>query len=77
MCIEFRGLASEALALFRPAALFGLRPPGLLLGRRGLPGPVPFVIGPDLRIIAVIRSEVRMSLHADRALEVLKAAQPA
>jgi peroxiredoxin Q/BCP len=36
-----------------------------------------FVIAPDLRIIDVIRSEVRMNLHADRALEVLKAAQHA
>jgi peroxiredoxin Q/BCP len=33
-----------------------------------------FVIGPDLRVIEVIESEVRMNLHADRALEVLKAA---
>lgn len=31
-----------------------------------------FVIGPDLRVIDVIRSEVRMSVHADRALEVLR-----
>ena len=31
-----------------------------------------FVIGPDLRIVDVIQSEVRMSLHADRALEALK-----
>jgi peroxiredoxin Q/BCP len=32
-----------------------------------------FVIGPDLRVIEVIQSEVRMNVHADRALEVLKA----
>ena len=32
-----------------------------------------FVIGPDLKIIEVIQSEVRMNVHADRALEVLKA----
>jgi thioredoxin-dependent peroxiredoxin len=31
-----------------------------------------FVIGPDLRVIDVIRSEVRMSVHADRALEILR-----
>ncbi len=31
-----------------------------------------FVIGPDLRIIDVVRSEVRMNLHADRALAILK-----
>lgn len=32
-----------------------------------------FVIGPDLRVLEVVRSEVRMSHHADRALEVLRA----
>ena len=32
-----------------------------------------FVIGPDLRVIEVIQSEVRMNVHADRALEALKA----
>jgi thioredoxin-dependent peroxiredoxin len=32
-----------------------------------------FVISPDLKIIEVIQSEVRMNVHADRALEVLKA----
>jgi thioredoxin-dependent peroxiredoxin len=31
-----------------------------------------FVIGPDLRLIEVIRSEARMNVHADRALEVLR-----
>ena len=31
-----------------------------------------FVIGPDLRLIDVIQSEVRMNVHADRALEALK-----
>jgi peroxiredoxin Q/BCP len=36
-----------------------------------------FVIGPDLRIIEVIQSEIRMSVHADRALEALKAGAPA
>lgn len=30
-----------------------------------------FVIGTDRRVMAVISSEVRMHLHADRALEVL------
>ena len=33
-----------------------------------------FIIGPDLRVIDVIQSEVRMNVHADRALESLKAA---
>jgi peroxiredoxin Q/BCP len=32
-----------------------------------------FVIGTDQKIVAVIQSEVRMSVHADRALEALKA----
>lgn len=31
-----------------------------------------FVIGTDLELLGEIRSEVRMSLHADRALEILK-----
>jgi peroxiredoxin Q/BCP len=35
------------------------------------------VIGSDLRVIEVIQSEVRMNVHADRALEALKAASPA
>jgi peroxiredoxin Q/BCP len=35
-----------------------------------------FVIGPDLRVIEVIQSEVRMNVHADRALEALKAYSP-
>ena len=33
-----------------------------------------FVIGTDGKILAVIASEVRMNVHADRALEVLRAA---
>jgi peroxiredoxin Q/BCP len=32
-----------------------------------------FVIGSDLTVIDVIRSETRMNVHADRALEVLQA----
>ncbi len=36
-----------------------------------------FVIGPDLRVIDVIRSEVRMNVHADRALDILRSAAPA
>lgn len=40
-------------------------------------GPLPvkrwtFVIGTDRRVLAVIKSEVRMGVHADRALEVLR-----
>jgi peroxiredoxin len=34
------------------------------------------VIGPDLRVIDVIQSEMRFSHHADRALEVLKDHSP-
>ncbi|HLH28625.1 MAG TPA: peroxiredoxin, partial [Acidimicrobiales bacterium] len=45
--------------------------------RGGLAGLTPtkratFVISPDLRVLDVIRSEVRMNVHADRALEVLR-----
>ena len=40
-------------------------------------GPLPvkrwtFVIGPDARVIEVIKSETRMGVHGDRALEVLR-----
>jgi peroxiredoxin Q/BCP len=40
-------------------------------------GPIPvkrhtFVIGTDRRLVGVVRSEVRMDLHADRALEILR-----
>ncbi|MCW2899196.1 MAG: alkyl hydroperoxide reductase/Thiol specific antioxidant/Mal allergen [Streptosporangiaceae bacterium] len=31
-----------------------------------------FVIGTDRRLIAVVKSEIRMSAHADRALEALR-----
>ena len=47
-------------------------------GRRGFAKLSPtkratFIIGSDLKVIDVIQSEVRMNVHADRALEVLKA----
>lgn len=40
-------------------------------------GPIPvkrwtFVIDTDRRVLEVIKSEIRMKLHADRALEVLR-----
>lgn len=40
-------------------------------------GPLPvkrhtFVIGKDRRVVEVIRSEFRMAIHADKALEVLR-----
>jgi len=34
---------------------------------------VTFVIGQDRTILEVVRSELRMNQHADRALEVLRA----
>ncbi|WP_131741467.1 peroxiredoxin [Actinomadura roseirufa] len=34
-----------------------------------------FVIGTDRRVLAVVASEVRMSVHADRALAALRAAR--
>ena len=40
-------------------------------------GPWQLVIGSDLRVLDVIQSEVRMNLHADKALEILKARQAA
>ena len=52
------------------ASIFGVR-------RRFGPIPVKrqtFVIGTDRRVLGVVRSEVRMDLHADRALEILRAA---
>jgi peroxiredoxin Q/BCP len=41
-------------------------------------GPIPtkrstFVIGPDGRVLDVISSEIRMDVHADRALKTLRA----
>jgi peroxiredoxin Q/BCP len=33
-----------------------------------------FVIGSDLRVPGVVKSEVRMNVHADKALEILKGA---
>ncbi|MDQ6838724.1 MAG: peroxiredoxin [Actinomycetota bacterium] len=44
-------------------------------------GPLPtkratFVIGADGRILDIIKSEVRMSIHADRALKTLTTAAP-
>ncbi|WP_161300390.1 peroxiredoxin [Streptomyces sp. SID5785] len=52
---------------------------GLFGVARGF-GPLPtkratFVIGTDRRVLEVVRSEFRMSTHADRALETLRAAR--
>jgi peroxiredoxin Q/BCP len=35
---------------------------------------VTFVIGTDRRVREVVHSELRMSVHADRALETVRAA---
>jgi len=40
--------------------------------RAGPPKRVTFVIDRDRRVIAVVKSELRMSVHADRALEALR-----
>jgi thioredoxin-dependent peroxiredoxin len=50
------------------AEQFGVRRRISLLGTRRS----TFVIDPDLRVLEVIRSEVSMSAHADKALEVLR-----
>ena len=51
------------------ATQFGVRRKfGPLLTRRQT-----FVIGTDSRVLEVIKSEIRMSVHADKALEALRA----
>ncbi|NKQ53787.1 peroxiredoxin [Amycolatopsis sp. K13G38] len=51
------------------AKQFGVRRKfGPLLTRRQT-----FVIGTDRRVLEVIKSEVRMAVHADKALEILRA----
>jgi peroxiredoxin Q/BCP len=50
------------------ARLFGVHRVGPLPTRR-----TTFVIGTDSRVLNVIKSEVRMSVHADKALDTLKA----
>ncbi|HVM52680.1 MAG TPA: peroxiredoxin [Acidimicrobiales bacterium] len=52
------------------AARFGVKRLGPLFNKRAT-----FVIGADSRVLAVIQSEIDMDRHADRALEVLRAAQ--
>lgn len=60
-------------------------PEGVVRGQFGVArgfGPLPtkratFVIGTDRRVLEVVRSEFRMSTHADRALETLRAARSA
>jgi peroxiredoxin len=40
--------------------------------KKGPPKRVTFVIGQDRRVVEVVKSEIRMSVHADRALDALK-----
>jgi peroxiredoxin Q/BCP len=55
------------------ATSFGVRRKfGPLLTRRHT-----FVIDTDRRVLEVIKSELRMGVHADKALEVLRARRPA
>ena len=41
--------------------------------KAGPPKRMTFVIDGDRRVVAVVKSELRMSVHADRALEILRA----
>ena len=50
------------------AAAYGVKRPGPLSNRRKT-----FVIGRDRRIMAVIGSEISMNVHADAALDALRA----
>ena len=51
------------------ARAFGASRRGPLFNRR-----VTFVIGADGRLLDIIKSELNMAIHADRALEILKSA---
>jgi thioredoxin-dependent peroxiredoxin len=50
------------------ARLFGVKRPGPIFNKRAT-----FVIDTDRRVLAVIGSELNMNVHADRAIEVLRA----
>jgi len=54
------------------AKMFGVHRSGPLPTKRAT-----FVIGADGRLLDIIKSEVRMSVHADKALDTLKAAAAA
>ena len=43
--------------------------------KKGPPKRVTFVIGQDRKVVEVVKSEIRMSVHADRALDALKQLQ--
>ena len=49
------------------ARQYGVKRPGPLFNRRAT-----FVVGPDRRLVEVIRSEVNMERHADEALSALR-----
>ena len=40
--------------------------------KKGPPKRVTFVIGQDRRVVEVVKSEIRMGVHADRALDAFK-----
>ena len=50
------------------AAAFGVKRPGPIFNKRAT-----FVIGTDRRVMAAISSEMNMDVHADEALDVLRA----
>ncbi|HZS15781.1 MAG TPA: peroxiredoxin [Candidatus Dormibacteraeota bacterium] len=52
----------------RLARIFGVKRPGPIFNKRAT-----FVIDTDRRILAVISSELNMTVHADRAIEALRA----
>ena len=43
--------------------------------KKGPPKRVTFVIDQNRRVVEVVKSEIRMSVHADRALDALKQLQ--
>ena len=40
--------------------------------KKGPPKRVTFVIDQDRKVVEVVKSEIRMGVHADRALDALK-----
>ena len=54
----------------RVASAFGVKRPGPIMNKRAT-----FVIDTDRSVLAAISSELNMDLHADEALDVLRAAR--
>jgi thioredoxin-dependent peroxiredoxin len=54
------------------ASAFGVKRPGPLMNKRAT-----FVISADRTVLSAISSELNMDVHADKALEALRAAAPA